>query len=165
LCKRGKRETGRAVRVKVPGEIIEMEWTEGDYRISDDKSLLSVGRICKLLCRNYWASRDFRETLKLSLEHSLCYGVYYRGTQVGFARAVTDMATVYWIADVFIAEEHRGRGLGKRLINSIVESEELKGLLGILATSNAHHLYEQCGFTTDHVELMMKPALGEARSA
>jgi GNAT superfamily N-acetyltransferase len=142
-----------------------MEWTEGNYRISDDKSLLSVGRICKLLYSNYWASRRSRETIRLSVEHSLCYGVYYKGTQIGFARAVTDMATVYWVADVFIAEEHRRKGLGKRLIKLIVESEELRGLLGLLATSNAQGLYEQCGFRTDHVQLMMKPVLNEARSA
>jgi GNAT superfamily N-acetyltransferase len=142
-----------------------MEWSEGNYRISDDKSLLSVGRICKLLYNNYWASRKSRETIKLSLEHSLCFGVYFRGSQIGLARAVTDLATVYWIADVFIAEEHRGKGLGKKLIKLIVESEELKGLLGILATSNAQGLYEQCGFRTDHVQLMMKPVVDEARSA
>jgi len=142
-----------------------MEWTEGNYRISDDKSLLSVGRICRLLYNNYWATRESRETIRLSLEHSLCYGVYYRNIQIGFARAVTDMATVYWIADVFIAEEHRGKGLGKRLIKLIVDSEELKNLLGILATTNAQGLYEQCGFRPDHEQLMMKPAMERARSA
>lgn len=135
-----------------------MEWTGGEYRISDDKSLLSLGRICKLLCRNYFASREFRETLQLSIEHSLCYGVYYRGTQIGFARVVTDMATIYWIADVSIAEEHRKKGLAKRLIRCIVESDELKHLQGILATSNAQELFEKCGFRRDHLQLMTKPA-------
>jgi GNAT superfamily N-acetyltransferase len=142
-----------------------MEWEEGDYRISDDKSLLSVGRVCRLLYNSYWASRESRERIRLSLENSLCYGVYHKGVQVGFARAVTDMATVYWIADVFIAEEHRGKGLGKKLIGLIVESKELKGLQGILATNTAHSLYEQCGFRIDHVQLMMKPMLDEAHSA
>jgi N-acetylglutamate synthase-like GNAT family acetyltransferase len=119
---------------------------------------LSVGRICKLLCRNYGASRKFRETLQLSLEHSLCYGIYHKGTQIGFARVVTDMATIYWIADVSIAQEYRKQGLGKRLIRCIVESEELKDLQGILATRDAQGLFEQCGFRRDHLQLMMKPA-------
>lgn len=135
-----------------------MEWTGGEYRISDDKSLLSLGRICKLLCRNYFASREFRETLQLSIEHSLCYGVYHRGTQIGFARVVTDTATIYWIADVYIAEEHRKKGLGKKLIRCIVESDELKNLQGILATRDAQGLFEQCGFRRDYLQLMMKPA-------
>jgi GNAT superfamily N-acetyltransferase len=141
------------------------EWTEGDYRISDDKSLLSVGRICKLLYCSYWASRMSRERVRLSLENSLCYGVYHKGTQVGFARAVTDMATVYWIADVSIDQEHRRKGLGKRLIKLIVESDELKGLQGILATSTAYRLYEECGFRIDHDQLMMKPVIDDVRSA
>jgi GNAT superfamily N-acetyltransferase len=135
-----------------------MEWLDGDYRISDDKTQLSVGRICRLLSQNYWAGRDFRETIRLYLEHSLCYGVYYKGLQIGFARAVTDMATVYWIADVFIAPDHRRKGLGRQLVKCIVESDELKDLLGLLATSEAHGLYEQCGFKRDADRIMMRPA-------
>jgi GNAT superfamily N-acetyltransferase len=134
-----------------------MEWVNGDYRISDDKTLLSVGRICRLLSQNYWGSRDFRHTIQLSLQHSLCYGVYHKGLQIGFARAVTDMATVYWIADVFIAPEHRKKGLGRRLLECIVGSDELKDLLGILATSDAHGLYEQCGFKREAEAIMLKP--------
>ena len=135
-----------------------MEWHNGDYRISDDKTLLSVGRICRLLCQNYWATRGFRETIKLYLKHSLCYGVYYRGQQIGFARAVTDMATIYWIADVIIAPEHRGKGLGKQLVTCIVESDVLKDLHGLLATDDAQSLYEQCGFTRDDDLIMLRRA-------
>jgi GNAT superfamily N-acetyltransferase len=133
-----------------------MEWNNGDYRISDDKTLLSVGRICRLLCQNYWASREFRDTIRLYIEHSLCYGVYHRGLQIGFARAVTDMASVYWMADVFIAPEHRGKGLGKQLVRCVVESDELKDLLGLLATDGATSFYEQCGFTRDADQIMLK---------
>jgi GNAT superfamily N-acetyltransferase len=135
-----------------------MEWNNGDYRISDDKTLLSVGRICRLLCQNYWATREFRGTIRLYLEHSLCYGVYCDGLQIGFARAVTDMATIYWIADVVIAPEHRGRGLGKQLVRCIVESDELRDLHGLLATDDAQSLYEQCGFIRDDDLIMLKRA-------
>jgi GNAT superfamily N-acetyltransferase len=67
------------------------------------------------------------------------------------------MATVYWIADVFIAPEHRKRGLGRQLLECIVGSDELKDLLGILATSDAHGLYEQCGFKREAEAIMLKP--------
>jgi N-acetylglutamate synthase-like GNAT family acetyltransferase len=125
---------------------MSMEWTEGNYRISNDKSLLDIERICKLLAKSYWANERSREKIELSIKNSLCYGIYCEQKQIGFARVVTDSATMYWLCDVFIDEEFRGKSLGKRLIQCIVESPELTGLIGILATNDAHGLYEQYGF-------------------
>ena len=130
------------------------------YTISTDKSLLSVDRIMEFLDQTYWANGRSREKVETSIANSaLCFGVYYRSEQVGFARVVTDFVSIYWIGDVFIAEEHRGRGLGKRLVRAIVEAPELQGLAGILATRDAHGLYRQFGFESDPENLMRRPRL------
>jgi predicted GNAT family N-acyltransferase len=123
-----------------------MEWAEGNYRISNDKSLLDIERICGFLAKSYWANERPREKIELSIKNSLCYGIYFEQKLIGFARVITDNATMYWLCDVFIDEEFRGKHLGKRLIQCIVQSPELAGLVGILATKDAHGLYEQYGF-------------------
>ncbi len=133
-----------------------MECIFDEYKISDDKSLLSIDRICEFLARSYWAKERSSETIEMTIKNSICYGIYRNGEQIGFARAVTDRATMYWLADVFIDEKYRGQGLGKKLIQCIVESEELKKLVGILGTNDAHGLYEQYGFTKDPDRFMRR---------
>jgi GNAT superfamily N-acetyltransferase len=82
-----------------------------------------------------------------SLDHSLNFGVFKKGQQVGFARVVTDFATFAWVADVFILEEHRGQGLAKWLMKSILSHPELQGFRRwVLATKDAHELYRKFGF-------------------
>lgn len=127
-----------------------------DYVISSDKTLLQIDRICKLLSNCYWAQNRSKEAIIKSIENSMCFGVYVNDLQIGFARAVTDYATVYWLCDVVIDEEYHGKGLGKALVKTITESEELKPLLGILATRNAHGLYQQYGFQRDPETFMRK---------
>ncbi|NPV93550.1 MAG: GNAT family N-acetyltransferase [Firmicutes bacterium] len=129
-------------------------------RISTDKSLLSIESIRGFLNKSYWASGRPVEKIKMSIDNSICFGVYYKEKQVGFARVVTDYASMYWVADVFIDEGYRGRGLGKRLIGYIVEQEELKGLKGILGTRDAHGLYEQYGFIKDRERFMLRQPSG-----
>ena len=126
-----------------------MECWENEYYFSSDKSLLSIDRIHHLLSQSYWANARKKDTIEMSVSNSICYGVYHNDVQVGFARVVTDFATIYWLCDVIIDEEHRGRGLGKKLIGLITNSEELKGLRGILRTKDAHGLYEQNGYVRD----------------
>lgn len=133
-----------------------MNWTDGEYRVSDDKTLLSIERIQEFLAKSYWASDRRKDTIELTIQNSLCFGMYHQGLQIGFARVVTDMATMYYLADVFIDEAYRGRGLGKRLVQSIVESEPLRDLAGILGTRDAHGLYEKFGFTREPEKLMRR---------
>lgn len=133
-----------------------MEWTEGEYRITNDKSLISVDRTYALLSRSYWGNERSRENIRLSMEHSICYGVFAGPRQVGFGRVVTDNVTVYWLCDVYVEEAHRRKGLGKRLIQCMVETPELKGLLGILATTDAHGLYEKFGFVQEARQFMLR---------
>ncbi|MBM7865894.1 GNAT family N-acetyltransferase [Heliobacterium gestii] len=133
-----------------------MELNCKDYLISTDKSLLDHETIYRFLASSYWANKRPTEAINKSIETSLCYGVYLGNRQIGFARVVTDFATMYWLADVIIDEEYRGRGIGKKLVETIVASEELKGLNGILGTLDAHGLYEQYGFEKNVNRFMVK---------
>jgi GNAT superfamily N-acetyltransferase len=131
--------------------------TDNEYQISTDKSLLSVERISYFLSQTYWAQNRTREQIELTIANSLCYGLYHEGQQVGFARVVTDGVAMFWLGDVFIDPKHRGKGLGKKLVQHIIESPELRGLGGLLATRDAHSLYEQFGFYRDPERLMKRP--------
>lgn len=136
-----------------------MNYTFGEYVISTNKSLLSLERITELLHKSYWADQRPVETIAKSIENSYCYGIYYNNFQVGFARLVSDFATMYWLCDVIIDENHKGKGLGKELIRLIAESDEFKDLRGILATKDAHGLYQQYGFVkAAEGRFMLKPA-------
>ena len=126
------------------------------YYVSTDKSKLNNEKIMSLMKQSYWANERTKETLLKSIEHSICYGIYHNEDLIGFGRAVTDYATVYWICDIVIDTNHRGNGLGKRLMETIMSSKELEGLLGILATKDAHGLYEQYGFIKEPNKFMMK---------
>ncbi len=118
-----------------------------DCEISTDRDRLDVPLIHEFLCRSsYWAHGRPIEQVRRSIENSLCFGVYVGTAQIGFARVVTDYATFAWVCDVFILEPHRGRGLGKRLIQAVVEHPALRDLrLMILATRDAQSLYTTYG--------------------
>jgi GNAT superfamily N-acetyltransferase len=119
-----------------------------DYSISIDKDKLQIAVIHRYLSvESYWAKHIPLETVKQSIENSLCFGVYFKNEQVGFARVVTDYATFGYLADVFILETHRGKGLSKQLMESIMIHPKLQGLRRFcLATRDAHSLYTQFGF-------------------
>lgn len=127
-----------------------------DYYISTDKSKLNIEAIKSLLKQSYWANKRSEETLIKSIENSMCYGVYKNNELIGFGRVVTDYSTVYWICDIIIDITHRGSNLGKILIKNIMDTPQLNGLLGILATKDAHGLYEQYGFEREPYKFMMK---------
>jgi GNAT superfamily N-acetyltransferase len=120
------------------------------YEISTDKTRLDRDRVHRFLSTEaYWSPGVRREVVERSIENSICFGVYSDGgEQVGFARAVTDRATFAWLADVYIESEHRGNGLGKRLVATVLEHPELQGLRRwMLGTADAHELYRRFGFS------------------
>jgi N-acetylglutamate synthase-like GNAT family acetyltransferase len=120
----------------------------GRFLISTDRSLLDVDVIHGFLARSYWAAGIPRATVVRAIENSLCFGVYDGAEQVGFARVISDFATFAYIADVFILEPYRERGLGKELMASIMAHPDLQGLRRwSLGTRDAHGLYAQFGFT------------------
>jgi GNAT superfamily N-acetyltransferase len=124
------------------------EWRQGEYSISTDKRLLDLSAIHSFLTTSYWAKGIPFETVKKSIEHSLNFGVYKEGNQVGFARVITDYATYAYIGDVYILEDYRGQGLSKWLMQVIADHAELQGLRKwTLLTRDAHGLYRRTGFT------------------
>lgn len=124
-----------------------LEVRQHSLLISTDPTLLDVDAICVFLSRSYWANQRPRPRIEASLQHSLVFGVYDGGRQVGLARVVSDYATFAWLCDVFIDEAYRGRGIGKWLMATIVAHPDLQGLKRmLLVTQDAHGLYRQYGF-------------------
>ena len=128
---------------------MSIEWRRDDYVISTERERLDVDLIHKFLSESsYWAIGRPLEVVRRSIEHSLAFGIYQgERQQIGFARVITDDATFAWIADVFVLEEFRGRGLGKWLVEIILGHPELQAFRRwVLATKDAHELYRSYGF-------------------
>ena len=126
-----------------------MKTLEGTgYTITTDKSFLDADAIHDYLCNeSYWAKGRTMESVLLTIEHSLCYGIYYENKQVGFARVITDYVTFAYLADVYVLDKHRGKGLSKQLMAKIISQPQLQRLRRfMLATKDAHGLYEKYGF-------------------
>jgi GNAT superfamily N-acetyltransferase len=125
-----------------------MEWRKDDYRISTDKNEIDVAYVHHFLSRSYWAEGIPVDVVRRSIEGSLCFAVFYKEEQIGFARVISDEASFAYLADVFIDERFRGRGLSKWLMEVIISYPTLQGLRRfLLATRDAHGLYKQFGFT------------------
>ena len=118
------------------------------YTFSTDKSKLDIEYICHYLREeSYWAKGRPVEVIKRSIEHSFAFGVYQENQQVGFARVITDCAVFAYIADVFIDEKHRGQGLSKQLMQTILYYPEFRHVTQwSLKTLDAHGLYAQFNF-------------------
>jgi GNAT superfamily N-acetyltransferase len=134
---------------RVMGEPAIVESRHGDLLISTDRARLDLNVIHDFLTNCYWAKGIPREVVCRSIEHALCFGIYdAKGAQIGFARVVTDFATVAYLGDVFVLESHRGQGLSKWLMECIMAHPALRDLRRwILLTRDAHGLYSQFGFT------------------
>ena len=118
------------------------------FTISTDKARLDFETIVAFLARAYWAQGRTREVIARSIEHSICFGMYDGDRQIGFARVISDGATFAYLCDVYIAEEYRGRGLGKWFMSVILAHPELQGLRRwMLATRDAHDFYRQFGWS------------------
>lgn len=124
-----------------------MQWSRNEYTITDEHAALDMTLIHDFLRGSYWAKGIPREIVARAMENSLCFGLFHNGKQIGFGRVVTDRATFAYLADVFLIDSYRGRGLGKWLISCVLEHPELQGLRRwLLATLDAHGLYRQHGF-------------------
>ena len=119
-----------------------------DYEISLDPARIDVEAAHAYISTSYWAQGMPIEVLRKAVANSLCVAAFAQGTQVGFARAVTDRATFAYLADVYVLEAHRGRGLSRRLVAALLDHPEMQGLRRLmLVTRDAHGLYEKFGFT------------------
>ncbi len=128
---------------------MQTEWQRDEFTISTDRNRLQIERIHKFLSEeSYWAKERTREQTERAIKNSLPFGVYKGENQIGFARVVTDYATFAYLGDVFILEKFRGRGLSKWLMETIMNHPDLQGFRRwILATKDAHALYEKFDFT------------------
>ena len=117
------------------------------YVFSSDRDKLDIGLIHSFLTNSYWAKGRTIEMVKKSIENSHCFAAYHNGKQVAFARVITDTVTFGYLADVFVIEKYRGKGISKLLMQFILEHPDIEDLIAImLATADAHGLYEKFGF-------------------
>jgi len=132
--------------VKMPSQ--HQQYRRGEFTISTDPAKLDVAAIHAFLKDSYWAEGIPLHIVERSIRNSLCFGMYDGGAQIGFARVISDFATYAYLADVYVLEKYRGRGLAKWMMECIQQHPELQGLRRWgLITRDAHGLYEQCGFT------------------
>jgi GNAT superfamily N-acetyltransferase len=123
------------------------ECRRGEFTVSTDRKLIDLDVVHDFLTKCYWAKGISRDVVARSIENSLCFGVYSEGRQVGFARVISDYATYAYIGDVFLLDSFRGRGLGKWLMECIMQHPRLQGLRRwSLVTQDAHGLYSKLGF-------------------
>jgi GNAT superfamily N-acetyltransferase len=124
-------------------------WRRAGFVISTDPRATDLDQVCGFLATTYWARDVPRETLEQSIGAALVYNLIdaTSGRQAGFARVVTDQARFAWLSDVFVLEAYRGRGLGKGLVQAVLDDPRLArvGRL-LLATADAHGLYRECGW-------------------
>ena len=121
--------------------------TKGQYRITTDAQKLDVDAMHAYLSRSFWAEGIPKETVAKAVANSLCFGLFDGSEQIGLARVVTDRATFAYLCDVYVLEMHRGRGLGKWLIETVMAHPDLQGLRRFqLVTRDAHGLYSRHGF-------------------
>ena len=135
------------------------------FYVSTDKAKLDIELIHNFLTNeSYWAKGRSLKTVRKSIEHSLCFGVYHEDRLVGFARVVTDYSVIAWIMDVFIIDQYRKKGLSKMLMDAIMNHPDLQNLQRWgLGTQDAHGLYEQYGFQVIkrpeiYMEILSKPS-------
>jgi GNAT superfamily N-acetyltransferase len=136
-----------------------MSTNDSSFEVSTDQSRLDIPMIYRYLSeQSTWAVGISRPVVERALENSLCFGGFVDGRQIAFARVVTDYSTFGNLVDVFVIPEYRGRGYGKLLMRSVMEHPSLQRLRRfMLATTDAHALYERFGFTRpQHPETLME---------
>tara|TARA_B110000305_G_C19236249_1_gene537656 strand:+ start:413 stop:808 length:396 start_codon:yes stop_codon:yes gene_type:complete len=118
-----------------------------DLIIYDDIEHVDFEIVHDLLSKSYWAKDRSLALIKKSIENSLSVSVYHKGSQVAFARVVTDKACFAWICDVIVHENYRGKGIGKAMLAFIQSHSEIPESMQLLRMNDAHKLYENFGFT------------------
>jgi GNAT superfamily N-acetyltransferase len=129
------------------------------YEVTSDTKRMDPVAIHAFLTQSYWSPGVRLDVVRRAMEGSLCFGVLLEGAQVAFARVITDRATFAYLADVYVLEQHRGKGLSRALLDAVFAHAELQGLRRfMLATRDAHGLYTKYGFgpLQDHGRIMMR---------
>lgn len=127
-----------------------IEERRGGLLLSTDRARLDLDAVLAMLHDSHWGGGVTRDVLSRAVMNSLCVGVYHAERQLGFARAVTDLATYAYLTDVIVARDARGQGIGSWMVDALLRHPDLQGLRRIaLLTRDARALYEKFGFTTD----------------
>lgn len=139
---------GERARTFASAAFANYERAEGDLLVSTDPGRIDFALVHRFLSdESYWARGVEAWRQRLAMSHSISFGLYRRGTQVGFARVVTDHGRVAYLADVFVVPEARGKGLSRFLIASVLDHPDVAGVdRWLLGTADAHGLYERFGF-------------------
>ncbi|MGH2616932.1 MAG: GNAT family N-acetyltransferase [Thermomicrobiales bacterium] len=135
-----------------------MRWTNGDYEIDDERSRLDMDRIVGWLAKSYWARHTPEPAVRRSWQRSgVVFGLYRGDELIGCARAVTDFARFAYLSDVFVEPEYRGHGLGRWLVQTMIEHPDIPAVRWVLHTDDAHGLYGQLGFEPADETVMQRP--------
>jgi GNAT superfamily N-acetyltransferase len=133
------------------------EWYRGEYTISNDRQRLDLHVTHDFLTNSYWAKGRTLDRVTQSIECSLPFGLYYQDAQIGFARVITDYVVLAFLADVFVLEPHRGKGLGTWLVKVVTGLPELSSVRRwLLGTRDAHGLYGKFGFVEPNSGVFME---------
>lgn len=129
-----------------------------EYRVLDGADRMSAGDVMRLLKQTPWAAGRPREQVAAAMRNSRCYGVTLKKerTLVGFARVISDFSTTYYLCDLVIDADHRGRGLGKALVSYIESQPVYRGLRGMLIARDGQDFYEDFGYGTPEGQLLVK---------
>jgi len=134
-----------------------MEWTHDAYTLTDDRERADVGAIHELLRGTYWAAGRSRDLVELTIRNSLCFSLFHRGKQVGVTRVLTDVGATSYVCDVVLEPSHRGLGVGRWLMQRILEHPAVRRTRVLLITRDAQAFYRPLGFETHPYECMVKP--------
>ena len=129
------------------------------YRLSTNRDDIQLDAVHAFLANSYWATNIPREVVERAIRGSICVGAFDGEAQIGFARVVSDAATFAYLADVYVLDAHRGRGVAHAMVEHLQALPELQGLRRwMLATRDAHGLYESLGWSriTDPSRLMQR---------
>ena len=121
----------------------------GDYTITTDKNKMDISAIHDFLSNHSgWSDNIPIEKVQIAIDNSLNFGLFHQGNQIGFARVISDFATIAYLGDIYVLDKYRGQGLSKKLMDAVMNHPNLQGLRRwILLTSTADWLYEKYGFT------------------
>ena len=123
-----------------------MEWTRDEYTITDDRAGMRLDAIKSLLDTTYWAAGRSMETVEAIVANSLCFGMFHKDRQIGFARVVTDGAAFSWLCDVVLEETYRNKGLGSWMMDVVLAHPKIAFTEIVLRTNGSESLYARKGF-------------------
>ncbi|WP_415881957.1 GNAT family N-acetyltransferase [Neptuniibacter sp. QD37_6] len=124
-----------------------MKYEKGGFQIYDEREKVQLESVQALLKQSYWANERAIDVIKTSIENSVCFSLFKGEKQIGFARVVTDFASVAYLADVIIDKQYRSQGLGKWLTEIMINDPRWKDRFQFLVTDDAHSLYSRLGFS------------------